>query len=383
MKKIKIILIVVLIIAATTQVTAKQTDTISFNSIKDILYANSSALKKIDIGKKQLDLEYKNAQNDSKRAGNTLDSLKENSYTKKMINANLRSIFAIQMELMPKVMENEVYKLDKKEEVTKRTLEISLREIYAGCLNYYNDSNIKTEKLKIENRKYSQNKLKYENGLISNIDLKESEYNLNKAKTELEVSKRNFTNMIRNFSSFLGVEVGEDFSKYIVKEDQNNIAITGIDTYIKYALEENADTKAIEKDIEVKKLSIDIDEREDSFNSSITRQKSYRDTQRVLEKLNVQLENKKYEVETNIKQAYIEVMKERDNIETLNKNISILETKLSKYTAQYEQGFLTKTIIDDVSIGLTELKNTLNVATFSYNTKVLKLYYAAGIGPLY
>jgi hypothetical protein len=59
------------------------------------------------------------------------------------------------------------------------------------------------------------------------------------------------------------------------------------------------------------------------------------------------------------------------------------EKNYQRLQNQFEQGFIAKLIIDEVKMGLEELKNGIDLAMYVYNTKIMKLEEAAGLGPAF
>ena len=97
--------------------------------------------------------------------------------------------------------------------------------------------------------------------------------------------------------------------------------------------------------------------------------KDYNEALRQLENLKAQLEQTKIDIENEIKSAYIEIKKEGYNLQSLNDTLNMQEKNYQRLQNQFEQGFIAKLIIDEVKMGLEELKNGIDLAMYVYNTK--------------
>lgn len=99
--------------------------------------------------------------------------------------------------------------------------------------------------------------------------------------------------------------------------------------------------------------------------------------------MKVKLEKARYDVENNIKSAYIDVIKEKDNMDNLMATLNMQKRNFERLKARYEQGFIPETVIEEMELAIEELQNGVNLTVYNYNTKKMKLEEAAGLGPAY
>ena len=74
---------------------------------------------------------------------------------------------------------------------TENSLTIGLRNLYLALCNADRNLKIKEMRYQLAESIHKQYQTMYEKGMVNEIDLLESEYNLLKAKTELDAARRN------------------------------------------------------------------------------------------------------------------------------------------------------------------------------------------------
>lgn len=111
--------------------------------------------------------------------------------------------------------------------------------------------------------------------------------------------------------------------------------------------------------------------------------KEHGNVSRELETLKIKLEQARYDVENNIKSAYIDVKREGHNLRNMQETLNMQKRSYERLKNQYEQGLIPKIVIDEVALGIEELQNGLELVVYSYNTKIMKLEEASGLGPAY
>ncbi|MDQ2086935.1 TolC family protein [Herbivorax sp. ANBcel31] len=296
---------------------------------------------------------------------------------------DVQMMLTMQKKLMP-FTERFGWQMSLKEkELTEKVLDLTLRDLYLGLLSTSRNYDISVKKLELEEKKYNANNIRLENGLISKIDFKESQHQYLKAKKDCDRALRDLENMKRNFNSVLGVSVDTEYDELLFEELKRDVRIQPLENYIENALENRLEILALEGQIEMTELQISIYEKNRVNETYVRVQKDYSQALRELESLKIQLEQAKIDIENEIKSAYIDVKKEGYNLQSLNDTLNMQTRNYQRMESQYEQGFIAKLVIDEVQLGLEELRNGLDLAMYNYNTKIMKLEEAAGLGPSY
>lgn len=367
-----------------SDIKVKEKSIMSYDVAKDMLIENNSTLKEKQLQERKTFYGYSNTVQTSR--GINTEGRNVNMFGMDFFISypdDVQMLLTMQKEFMPFVQRFGWQMSLKEKELTENALILALRDLYLGLYSTSKNCDILEKKLELENKKYNANKIRFENGLISEIESEESQYQFLKAQKNLESAKRDFENMRRNFNSFLGVPIDTEYDELLFEELKRDVRIQPLEYYLEKALENRLEVIVLEGQIEMTELQISIYEKNRVNETYTNVQKDYNEALRQLENLKAQLEQTKIDIENEIKSAYIEIKKEGYNLQSLNDTLNMQEKNYQRLQNQFEQGFIAKLIIDEVKMGLEELKNGIDLAMYVYNTKIMKLEEAAGLGPAF
>ncbi|NLD49433.1 MAG: TolC family protein [Clostridiaceae bacterium] len=386
MKKIVSIALIffTLVFVFQTNAQEKEAKSISYNSAAEIMLKNSNTIKKQKQSEKKAFFQYNNFIQSSR--GISTDGMTVDTPFGEMkfkYPKNLQVLLMMRREFYPVQMKYGWDMAVKGSGITESALKTGLRDLYLGFMKADMDYDLGLKKLDLAVRKYEISKLKLERGLISQIEFDEAEYEYLKAQKDSDASKRNRENMQRSLNSFLGVPVDTVYEKALYEEMNIRNEIKSVDYYVEKALKERLETISPAEEIKLKELYMSISARNDAHLIYTDIRKEYEKAADDIESLKVKLEKAKLDVENNIKSAYIDVKKESYNVQNMAKNVSMQKRSFDKMKSQYDQGLVPKIALDEYEIAIKELQNSFDLVVYMYNTKVMKLNEAAGLGPAY
>lgn len=362
----------------------KEESIMSYDIAKDILIENNRTLKQKQLEERKTFYTYSNTVQIAR--GVNTEGRNINMYGMNFFISfpdDIQMLLTMQKEFMPSAQRFGWQMSIKEKELTQTALVLALRDLYMGLYSTSRNCDIAEKRLELEQKKYNANNVRFENGLISKLEFEELQYQFLKAQKSFENAQRNSENMRRNFNSFLGVPIDTEYQELLFYELKRDIRIHPLEYYLEKAIENRIEIIALEGQIEMTELQISIYEK-NRVNETYTKiRKQYNEALRQLESLKIQLEQAKIDIENEIKSAYIEVKKEGYNLQNLNETLTMQTRNYQRMQSQYEQGFLAKLVIDEVEIGLEELRNGLDLVMYVYNTKIMKLEEAAGLGPAF
>lgn len=289
----------------------------------------------------------------------------------------------IQKEYVTALIKNGMNLTEKSEVLTKNALGLALRDVYMGLLAGSRDYNMKLSKYELDKKKHEVGKLRYERGLISDLEYEEVKYEFLKSQKVIDEANRSLENMKRTFNSFIGVSLDTRYENPIYEETKQLVKLKPVEDYIDKALKERIEIVSISEDIKLKELYLSILETDRANEIYVRFGKEYQKTKRELESLKIKLEKAKLEVENNIKKAYIDIKKESFNVESMLKTLDMQKRSLERVKLQYKQGLVAKIMVEEFEFGIKELSNGYDLVLYGYNTKLKKLEAASGIGPAY
>jgi hypothetical protein len=379
LRKLLLILIVLLTMMLSFGTSAERINTISLQDANKTMLANNSSIKQLDYSLIQSRKQYDDAVESAQGVG--LEAIKRKLAGFNMeLDTYAEIMMTKQRDYYPKMMQNYVFTAFGNRTITENSLKSGLRGLYQALLAASWDYDIKDRKFQLEKTKYGQQKDKFNNGMISKIELEAADYNLLQASMALDSAKRNRQNVSRLFNSYIGVDINIQYDTIEFNGPMANISLKPLDTYVSDALKWRLEIKSMQNDIELKQLDMSILQPGLTI-ADLNRQ--YHSDERSIAMSNPELEKKKYELEAEIKNAYVDVTKEQSNIKKLENALANQKRQLDKLRLQADAGYAAPLAITEMQIAIDELSNSYNLEIFTFNTKLVKLNNAAGYGPAY
>lgn len=384
MKKVISIAIAVGMIGILMQANGENSNVITYDTANSVMLSNNRTLKNLAIEERKMFVKYNSAVQDTKnlrtdgvtyKFGGMEFFFEYDDYTKLDLT--------MAKEYTPEELKYYWNKMINNKIITEKSLSLNLRDVYLGLMKSDKDYELSQKKLQLAKNKHEISQLKFEQGLITKQDLEESEYELLKAEKSVDEAKRNRENMVRSLNSMLGVDISTEYDLVEFDELRRDISFKPLEYYVEKALTERHEIKSIEEELRLKELKKGLIEKSRLFKKSYSLMDQYEELEFEIETLNVKLEKVKFDIENEIKKAYIEIKNDLNTIASTTETINIQKKALDKLKNQYERGLISKTILDEMEIQIEELENTKEIVLYGYNTKIMKLEEAAGLGPAY
>jgi len=383
---LKKIISVIMIISMLTvlQSYAADDSRLSYDAAKETMLQNSRAVLKQKLSERKAFYQYSGTVQRTRGIETEMATFDTpmGSFTY-LYPPNIQVLLTKQAVLLPLQMKYYWKMADNSRIVTEKALSLGLRDLYLGFMKADMDYQLSLEKLELQEKKYNAAKLKAQEGLISGIESEEAEYNYLKAKKDVEKYKRSRENMQRSINSYIGVPIDTAYDKVLFSELTRNLTLKPVEYYTEAAVENRLEITSVIEEIKIKEQNLEILEKGRAKDIYPDIRKEYEDVLREIEALKVRLDKAKYDVENNIKSAYIDAIKEGDNLDNMLATLNMQKRSFEKLKAQQNQGLIPEMIIEEAELGLKELQNGFNLVVYNYNTKKMKLEEAAGLGPAY
>jgi len=286
-------------------------------------------------------------------------------------------------ELFPEQMKYSWEMAKGSREMTRNSMITGMRGLYLGLYTSDNDLKLKQKRYDLTVTIHNQNKLKYEKGIITALELEESEYSVLSAKMAVKAAERNLENVLRSLNAFIGEDINEKYDSIIYNEKYDASRLKSLDFYVGKALETRMEVVSVKRQIELMELNKDIMERNPYSLYASDVKKTYEKLIEDIDYEKIKLEQALIEVEKNINDAYLDVVDTQKNLTSIEKKLKIQKSNLKKVKLRYEAGLISRFIYDQEQLNLEEYENSYKAALFDYNTRLMKLEFAAGIGPAY
>jgi outer membrane protein TolC len=267
--------------------------------------------------------------------------------------------------------------------ITQNTLKTTLRGIFLGLYSAQNDLQLKQKQLALMTGINKQDLLKMKNGMITELDLEESNYNLLKAQKNIDIANRSYENAVRSFNQFVGLPSKTGFTNIVYEETLARPEFKSVEVYIKKALENRFDLTSIQKQIALREHDRKLTDTGTGNKVTTTGQNTYESLLNDIESLKVDLEGMKLSITDEIKNAYVDVVSAGKGLDSMNNTVKLQRRNFEKMQARYKAGMISKNVLSQTELGLIQTENGYKSMLFDYNTKVTRFNNATGIGPGY
>lgn len=300
-------------------------------------------------------------------------------------------------------------------EDTKRSVELNVRKSFYNIL--YQKENLAAQERSLETAQqtYDSNLAKYNRGQLSELDLLNSQYNVESKKPTITSLKNTYTNDIASFKRVLGIglsiniELEGDLDDVVqkvklseeilhgdidalpsVKSAQNSVdsakakllstrfsaygpSLTASYTYGK------TKTKNVDDLSTTNSLSLGVKIPLDGYLPWSTGALSVASQKESLEELKLQLDDEKTSAAINVRNSYNTILQAQSQLETLEKNVSLMQRSYEMTRIAYNNGSKDLLTLQKAEDNLLTAKTSLQLQEFTLISNVLTLESTLGV----
>lgn len=300
-------------------------------------------------------------------------------------------------------------------EDTKRSVELNVRKSFYNIL--YQKENLAAQERSLETAQqtYDSNLAKYNRGQLSELDLLNSQYNVESKKPTITILKNTYTNDIASFKRVLGIglsiniELEGDLDDVVqkvklseeilhgdiealpsVKSAQNSVdsakakllstrfsaygpSLTASYTYGKTKVKNVDDLSTTNS------LSLSVKIPLDGYLPWSTGALSVASQKESLEELKLQLDDEKTSAAINVRNSYNTILQAQSQLETLEKNVSLMQRSYEMTRIAYNNGSKDLLTLQKAEDNLLTAKTSLQQQEFTLISNVLALESTLGV----
>lgn len=384
MKKLIALTITVIMLLFPARVLADSTGPLSYERAKSLLALNHNTVKKLQRAERDAQEQYESARLEWKSKDvNGMTYTYNNKEYYYHYNASTRDMLTKYQQLVPEQLKYAWEATTDNLTITQNTLNAALRSVFLGVYSAQEDLELKQKQLEYAAEVNRQDQLKLKNGIITELDLEESDYNLLKAQKAKEASQRNYENAVRTFNQFVGLPSGTQYTQITYGESLKNSEWKPVDEYVEIALKSRFDVVNVQKQISLKELDKMLTEAGTAYKMNTTDQNTYASLLTEIENLKLDLEEQKLIVANEVRNAYTDVIKAGKSLNNMGNTLKLQQSSHNKMKERYEAGMISRNTLTQSELGLQQVENSYNLMLFDYNTKIMKFNNATGIGPEY
>lgn len=379
-----IIASVLLMVLLPSQVIAEEKGSLSYERAVALMNLKNGTIKRLQRAENKALKEYMSNAEEAKRIdtqGFTINFGGEDYFISydpetKVFMTKMKELFPEQMKFSwEATRDNRI--------VTTNTFKTTLRGIFFVVYNSQADLQLKQKQFELAKEVNRQDQIRLKNGMITVIDMQESEFELLQAQKGLDAAQRNFENAIREFNQFTGLKAELQYTEIKFEEKLAHPKWQPVDYYIEQALSNRFDMVSIRKQISLKEQERKIIEASYVYKISTTAQDEHERLLNDLEQLNLDLESARLTIMDEINGAYIDVIKAGKSVDNMNNTLKLQRSSFAKMQSRYKAGVISKNILAQAEIGLMQVENGYKATLYDYNSRILRFNNATGIGPGY
>ncbi len=300
-------------------------------------------------------------------------------------------------------------------EETKRSVELNVRKSFYDIL-YQKDNLIAQERsLETAQQTYDSNLAKYNRGQLSELDLLNSQYNVESKKPTITSLKNTYTNDIASFKRVLGVglsiniELDGDLEEVVkniklseeilsgdvenlpsVKSAQNSVdsakakllstrfSAYGPSVTASYSYGKTK-TKNVDELSTTNSLSLGVKIPLDGYLPWSSGALSVASQKESLEELKLELEDEKTSAVINVRNSYNTILQAQSQLETLEKNVNLMQRSYEMTRIAYNNGSKDLLTLQKAEDNLLTAKTSLAQQQFTLISNILSLESTLGI----
>lgn len=300
-------------------------------------------------------------------------------------------------------------------EDTKRSVELNVRKSFYNILYQKENLTAQERSLETAQQTYDSNLAKYNRGQLSELDLLNSQYNVESKKPTITSLKNTYTNDIASFKRVLGIglsiniELEGDLDDVVqkvklseeilhgdiealpsVKSAQNSVdsakakllstrfsaygpSLTASYTYGKTKVKNVDDLSTTNS------LSLGVKIPLDGYLPWSTGALSVASQKESLEELKLQLDDEKTSAAINVRNSYNTILQAQSQLETLEKNVSLMQRSYEMTRIAYNNGSKDLLTLQKAEDNLLTAKTSLQQQEFTLISNVLTLESTLGV----
>lgn len=267
--------------------------------------------------------------------------------------------------------------------ITENAMANTADNLFAGLYSTYHSIEMAKQSLELAEKNLKREQERFSNGLITQLDLEESELELKGAKNALTKAKRDYDNMHRQFNSLTGLPL--DFRYDLIGTpwtNENGILITE-DQAIAEALANRMEIWSTKKQINLVIFRMEIYRHKNVHKFHQQTIEDYENALDELENLKLTLSQQEYEIEKEIRLAYQDLEKSYNDLELSKLNLARQKNQLETLKTQYQSGLVPISVVEQLELAVKQLEFSVNINLVNVLNKQDKLNRAMSVGPNY
>lgn len=289
----------------------------------------------------------------------------------------------LQKEFMPEQMKY-VWEIKKKSlEVSRNSLANTANNLFSGLYSSYHSRLLAEKSLEMAKKAFEREKVRYDSGQITGMDLEEARLNIIAAENALSKAERDFDNIHRQFNSLAGLPLDYRYELVVMPVTSSlTISITE-EQALADAMENRLELWDLRRQIELIETRMEIYRHKDVYKYDRDTRENYQEALEKIDELTLNLKEKEYVIQKEIKQAYQDLKISYMDLELSKLNLAKQKNRLETLYTQYNSGLIPASVVEQMEQAVRQLEFAVNMNVISILNKQDRFNRAISIGPGY
>lgn len=353
----------------------------------EMIRENSAAVIDAEHNKKNAKKDYEYQLNKSKTVDTEKTFAYHDPYNDEDVYYYYDSTEQMQMRLLKEFLPEQMKYAWEVRSISAKVIENSIANmadnLFAGLYSTSRSVLMAERTLEIAKQSYEREKIRYESGMITELDLKISGLNVEEAENSVKKAIREFDNIHRKFNMMAGLPL--DFRYDLIGtpwSNNNKIPYTEEDA-VKSALANRMEIWDLKQQIRLIVVQMDIYRYKDVYKFHQNTKEDYNEALDNLEKLKLKLSETEYNIEKEIRKAYKDLEMSYLDLEIKKETLIKQKNKLDTITKQYNSGFVPASALEQMEHAVNQLELAVNISLITAINKSDQLNRAISVGPGY
>ena len=255
--------------------------------------------------------------------------------------------------------------------------------LFLGLYGAYQNVLLSEKFYELAKKAYEREKIRYDNGLITELDLKSSFLDMKESENGFVKAERNYENSHRQFNRLSGLPVDYRFLLIGTPWSNNNKIALSEDEAVANALANRMEIWDLQRQIRLIMQQIEIYRHKDVHRFHKNTKENFDKAIEQMEELKIKLLDTEYKIEKEIRQAYKELEISYLDLEMNKQRLLKQKNQLDNITNQYNEGQIPASVIEQIELAVSQMEFSVNISMITAMNKSDRLYRAISAGPGY
>ncbi|NLN65444.1 MAG: TolC family protein [Clostridiaceae bacterium] len=267
--------------------------------------------------------------------------------------------------------------------VTGNAMANAADNLYIGLYSAYQNKILAEKSLELANRLFEREEVRYNNGLITALDLEGARLDVQTHENAIIKANRDYENIHRQFNRLAGLELNYRYDLVGTPWVSHNKILITEEQAVSSALKNRMEIWDLDQQIRLTLTKLTIYQHENVNKYDPKTKEDYEKALDEMEDLKLKLAEQKYSIEKEIRQAYQDLKTSYLDLEIAKLEFAKQKNQLETVSKQYHQGLVPISVVEQLENAVNQLEYAVNMSMITTLIKQDQFSRAISVGPGY